>query len=342
MCCSARAASFPQARRSALRLFAQAAERAGGRPRLRRRSHADRQRRLGERARGLRPGQARRRDRIRSTRPPRADRAPVRGLQPARQSCPRRRRKPMAHNALRAGRRAVTDIHRLPAVPRPAEGRRSAHARRPARTSASGQVDHRRQPVGRRPCRRSRRHEVAAHHHRPRAQRACATRPFGTSPSAPTSSLKSIPTRKSESSRHCKTRPRRRLPRRRHQRRARAARRRRRHFGQPGSRRRQGGGRLRAARARPRRAAPGRRAGPQDLRQHTEIYLHHDQRQFRQHDQHGRGLADAAVPAAAGQADSAQQFPVGYSCDGDRQRQCRPRVDESPRRWDIGACAGSW
>ena len=42
-------------------------------------------------------------------------------------------------------------------------------------------------------------------------------------------------------------------------------------------------------RARPRRAAPGRRGRPAHLRQHAEVHRHHHQRQLRQHGQHGAG-----------------------------------------------------
>ena len=57
----------------------------------------------------------------------------------------------------------------------------------------------------------------------------------------------------------------------------------------------------------------GHRRGPQDLRQHAQVRLHHHQRQLRQHVQHGRRVAVPAVPAAAAQADPAQQLPVRHS-----------------------------
>ena len=61
-------------------------------------------------------------------------------------------------------------------------------------------------------------------------------------------------------------------------------------LGGQGRRRRQGGGRLR-----PDGTQPGRGRQdpdqPPDLRQHDKIHLHHHQRQLREHDQHGDGVA---------------------------------------------------
>ncbi len=62
---------------------------------------------------------------------------------------------------------------------------------------------------------------------------------------------------------------------------------------------------------------PGRAA---DFRQHAEVHLHHHQRQLREHGEHGAGHELPALPAAGGQADPAEQLPVGPAVDADRQR----------------------
>ena len=82
---------------------------------------------------------------------------------------------------------------------------------------------------------------------------------------------------------------------------------------------------------RSRRAAPGRRGRPAHLREHAEVHRHHDQRQLRQHGEHGARDAAAAVPAAGGQADPAQQLPVGPALDRDLDRPRRRRAPREPR-----------
>ena len=107
--------------------------------------------------------------------------------------------------------------------------------------------------------------------------------------------------------------------------------------------RRSGGGRgarkrrYHLAQARPRCLAPGRRGWTAHLRQHAEIYLDHHQRQFRQHAEHGARHAVPSLPAAAAEADPAQQLPVGFPLRGDLHRQCRCAADREvaalePRR----------
>ena len=95
-----------------------------------------------------------------------------------------------------------------------------------------------------------------------------------------------------------------------------------------GERRRRGarGRGLRAAGARPRRDPARHRGGPPHLRQHAEVRADDDQRQPRQHDQHGGGLAVPAVPAAARGPDPAQQLPLRHSGAGHRRRPRRPRA----------------
>ena len=75
--------------------------------------------------------------------------------------------------------------------------------------------------------------------------------------------------------------------------------------------------------------ATGVREGPQDLRQHAQVRLHGHQRQLRQHVQHGRGLAVPAVPAAAAQADPADQPADRLPGDDHRQRQRGPGDGDS-------------
>ncbi len=107
------------------------------------------------------------------------------------------------------------------------------------------------------------------------------------------------------------------LSRRRYQRCPGAARGRRRHLGGHRRRRRARERRLRPAAARPDGADARDRRRPARLRQHVEVRLHDDERQLRQHDQHGRAVAGDPVPAAAAEADPAQQLPVGPAGDGD-------------------------
>ena len=94
-------------------------------------------------------------------------------------------------------------------------------------------------------------------------------------------------------------RPRRRLHGGRDQRRFGPARRRRRHLGGRRGGRGQGGSRFRAAGEGPGGPGARRAGGPGHFRQHDEVYLHGNQRQLRQHVQHGRGLAVPDLPAAA-------------------------------------------
>ena len=134
-------------------------------------------------------------------------------------------------------------------------------------------------------------------------------------------------------------RPCRRLSRRRHQRRACPARGRYRHLGRQRGRCRARGGRHDPAQARSRRAAARRRGRPQDLRQHDEIHFDHHKRQFRQHDQHGLRVAVPAVPAAAGQADPAQQ-PAVVDCPRWRSPATMSMPSRSARP-DAGTSASS-
>ena len=80
------------------------------------------------------------------------------------------------------------------------------------------------------------------------------------------------------------------------------------------------------AQARSRRAPNRRRGRPADFRQYAEIHLDHDQRQFRQHGQHGARHPAAAVPAPGRQTDPPQQLPLRHPLDRDLQRQCRSRA----------------
>ena len=78
---------------------------------------------------------------------------------------------------------------------------------------------------------------------------------------------------------------------------------------------------------------------PPHLRQHAQVHRHHHQRQLRQHGQHGAGHAAAALPAAGGQADPAQQLPVRPAVDRDRHR---PRRRRAPRdRAALGRARGA-
>ena len=106
---------------------------------------------------------------------------------------------------------------------------------------------------------------------------------------------------------------RRRLHGRRHQRRSRPACRRRWHQRRQCRRRGQGGGRDRAPRQGPARAARWRAPGPQNVRQHDEVRLHDDQRELRQRPVDGDRGGRPAVPAAARGSDPADQLPDRFS-----------------------------
>ena len=117
--------------------------------------------------------------------------------------------------------------------------------------------------------------------------------------------------RRSRSSACCwrckRARPRRRLPRRRHQRRLGAARGRRRHLGRQRRRRGQGGGRPRAARARPGGGPRGRDRGPAHGRERDQVHPDGLELELRQHVQHGGRGAVPALPADAADPGAAQQ-----------------------------------
>ncbi len=117
-----------------------------------------------------------------------------------------------------------------------------------------------------------------------------------------------------------------RLPGRRDQRRERAPYGRRGDLGGERGGRRQGGGRHRAAAAGPGRPRARRPDGPADVRQHAQVRLHHDQRELRQHGEHGGRVALPSVPAAPAEADPAQQLPVRRSLDDHCHRPRGPRA----------------
>ena len=77
--------------------------------------------------------------------------------------------------------------------------------------------------------------------------------------------------------------------------------------------------------------------GRRDFREHAEVHRDHDQRQLRQHGEHGARDAAAAVPAARRQADPAQQLSVGPAVDGDLDRRVDAERLDEPQRWDVAA-----
>ena len=241
-------------------------------------------------------------------------------------ACSRSPRGGCAARPLRSRRRERDDARGFPALPRPAEARRRADDPRPRRARHPRQDDHRRQPSRRRPRRRRDRPRSRRDAHRRRDRAACKDEALWHLARAHRSVRRGRPAAEgADRPRAPADRPLGRLPRRRHQRRAGAARGRRRHLDRPGGRRRARERGRRAPPARPRRPAARRRGRPPDVRQHAEVHLHHDQRQLRQHGEHGLRDAAAAVPAARRQADPAEQPAVGPAVGRHLDRQRRPR-----------------
>jgi len=83
-----------------------------------------------------------------------------------------------------------------------------------------------------------------------------------------------------------------------------------------------------------------------DFRQYAQICRDHDQCQFRQYGEHGRGRPAAALPAAFAGTDPAQQLPLRPASRGDCQRFCRPRApcraSALEHRADSQFHAGLW
>ena len=73
----------------------------------------------------------------------------------------------------------------------------------------------------------------------------------------------------------------------------------------------------------------GVREGRRDLREHAEICIHGDQREFRQYVQHGRRVAVFALPAVTAEANPIDERIDGHSRNDDCHRPCRSRTDRS-------------
>ena len=90
------------------------------------------------------------------------------------------------------------------------------------------------------------------------------------------------------------------------------------------------------------------RRGPPDVREHAEVRPDDDEREPRQHGQHGGRVAVPAVPAAAGGPDPAQQLPLRRAGDRHRRRQRRSGAGRaaaalghrasSAASWSSSAC----